>query len=80
MPITAILIPATDCVLAASACNWTVYHTFNVMIFKCTHYTTCITLNVSQTRCTVASQLGFEPGSLVWRASSVPIKPSGPAN
>ncbi len=80
MPITAILIPAADCVLlAASACNWAGYHTFNILVFKCTHYTTCITLNVSQTGCTVESQLGFEPGSLVWRAGSLPIKPSEPA-
>ncbi len=50
------------------------------MIFKSTHYTTRITLNVSQTGSTVASQLGFEMGSLVWRAGSLPIKPSGPAN
>ncbi len=27
----------------------------------------------------IASQLGFEPDSLVWRAGSLPIKPSGPA-
>ncbi len=64
---------------AASACNWTGYRTFNVMVFKCTYYATCITLNVSQTGCTVAYQLGFKPGSLVWRAGSLPIKPSGPA-
>ncbi len=34
------------------------------MDLKCTHYTTCITLNILQTGCTVASQLGFEAGSL----------------
>ncbi len=49
------------------------------MVLKCTNYTTRITLNVSQTGCTVASQLGFEPGSLVWQADSLPIKPSEPA-
>ncbi len=36
--------------------------------------------NVSQTGCTIASQLGFEPCSLIWRAGSLPIKPSGMAN
>ncbi len=46
------------------------------MVLKCTHYTTCIKLNVSQTGCTVAFQLGFEQHLLVWRASSLPIKPS----
>ncbi len=76
MPITAILIPAADCVLLLhQLVNGPV--TFNVMVLKCTHYTTRITLNVSQTGCTVASQLGFEPGSLVWRAGSLPIKPRG---
>ncbi len=29
--------------------------------------------------CTVVSQQGFEPGSLVWRAGSLPIKQSGQA-
>ncbi len=47
------------------------------MVLKCTHYTTRITLNVLQTGCTVASQLGFEPGSLVWLVGSLPIKRSG---
>ncbi len=61
---------------AASACNWAGYHSFSVMVLKCTHYTTRITLNVSQTGCTVASQLGLELGSLVWLASFLPIKPS----
>ncbi len=61
---------------AASACNWASYRTFDVMVLKCTHYTTLITLNVLQTGCTVASQLRFEPSSLVWRASSLPIRPS----
>ncbi len=80
MPITAILIPAADCgAAAASAYNWPGCRTFHVMVFKCKHYTTCITLNVLQNGCTVVSQLGFEPGSLVWRAGSLPIKPSGPA-
>ncbi len=55
---------------ASSACNWASYHTFNIMVLKCTHYTSHITLNVSQTGCTIASQLGFEPGLLVWRVSS----------
>ncbi len=59
-----------------SACNWASYHTFNVIVLKCTRY---YTLNVSQTGCTVAYQLGFKTGSLLWRASSLPIKPSGPA-
>ncbi len=67
------------CASAASACNWAGYHTFNVMVFKCTHLTTLITLNVLQTGCTVVTQLRFEPGSLVWRAGSLTIKPSGPA-
>ncbi len=47
------------------------------MVLKCTHYTTSFPLNVSQTGCTIASQLGFEPGLLVWQAGSLPIKPSG---
>ncbi len=47
------------------------------MLLKCTHYITCITLNVSQTGCAVVSQLGFEPCTLVWQASSLPTKPSG---
>ncbi len=64
---------------AASACNWAGHCAFNVMVLKCTQYTTRITLNVTQSGCTVAFQLGFEPGSLVWRAGSLPIKPSGPA-
>ncbi len=33
-----------------------------------------------KTGCTVAPQLGFEPGSLVWRAGSLPIEPRGPAS
>ncbi len=49
------------------------------MVLKCTHYITRITLNLSQTGCIVASQLGFEPGLLVWRTNSLPTKPSGPA-
>ncbi len=49
------------------------------MVLKCPHYPTRITLNVSPTACTVASQLGLEPSSLVWRADFLPIKPSGPA-
>ncbi len=58
MPITATLIPAADCVLLLHhLVIGPVTFTFNVMVFKCTHYTTCITLNVSQTGCTVASQL-----------------------
>ncbi len=81
MPITAILTPAADCVLLLYQLV-IVPVTVHLMywFFKCTHYTTCITLNVSQTGCTVASQLGFEPGPLVWRSGSLPIKPSGPAN
>ncbi len=31
---------------------------------------------VSQTGCTIGSQLGFESGLLVWRAGSLPIKRS----
>ncbi len=78
MPVTAILIPAADCMLLLHQLVIGVgYRTFNVMVFKCMRYTTYITLNVSQTGCTVASQLRFEPGSLVWRAGSLPIKPSG---
>ncbi len=50
------------------------------MVLKCTYYITHITLNVSQTGCTVASQLGFEPSSLVWQAGSPPTKPSRHAN
>ncbi len=46
------------------------------MVLKCAHYITRITLNVSQIGCTVASQLRFEPSSLVWQASSLPTKPS----
>ncbi len=65
VPITAILRPAADCASAVSACNWTSYHTFNVMVLKCMRYITCVTLNVSRTGCTVVSQLEFELGSLV---------------
>ncbi len=67
MLITAVLIPAAGCLI------------YNVMVLKCTHYTTRITLNVSHTGCTVVSELGFKLGSLVWRTGSLPIKPSGPA-
>ncbi len=67
------------CAFAALACDWFSYHTFNVMVLKCTHYIPRITLYVSQTGCILASQLGFEPSSLVWRAGSLLIKPSGPA-
>ncbi len=49
------------------------------MVLKCVHYITHITLNVSQTGSTVASQLEFELGSLVWRTSFLPTKPSGSA-
>ncbi len=42
---------------AASAYNWDGYWTFNVMVLKCTHYITLIILNLSQTACTIASQL-----------------------
>ncbi len=39
--ITVILMAAVDCVLsAASVCNRAGYHTFNVMVLKCTHYIT----------------------------------------
>ncbi len=80
MPITSILIPAADCgASASSACNWAGYRTFNEMVLKSTHYTTSIPLNVSQTGCTIASQLGFELGLQVWRAGSLPIKPNGSA-
>ncbi len=66
MPIPAILIPVAHCgASTASACNWASYRTFNVMVLECTHYIIRITLNVSQTGCTVASQVGFKPGSLV---------------
>ncbi len=61
---------------AASACNWTGYWTFYEMVLKCTHYITRITLNISQTGCNVASQLGFELGSLVWQVGFVPTRPS----
>ncbi len=46
------------------------------MFLKCTHYTTRITLNVSQNVCTVVFQLGFEASLRVWWASSLPIKSS----
>ncbi len=65
----------TACFCCISAGNWDGYRTFNVMVLKCVHYTIRITLNVLQTGCTVASKLGFEPCSLVWRTSSLPIKP-----
>ncbi len=65
---------------AASACNWAGYRTFSVMALKCTHHITRNTLNVLQTGCTVASQLGFEPGLQVWRTGSLLIKPSVPAS
>ncbi len=61
---------------AASACNGACYHAFNVI--ECTHYITRITLNVSQTGCTIAFQLGFKPSLLVWLTGSLPIKPSQP--
>ncbi len=66
MPITAILTPAGDYASTASVRNWAGYRTFIVMVLKCTHYITRITLNDAQTGCTIASLLGFEPGSLVW--------------
>ncbi len=47
------------CPSAASACNWASHCTFNVMVLKCMHFIPCITLNVSQTGHSVASQLGF---------------------
>ncbi len=78
VPIAAIFIHLQSS--AASACNWAGYCTFNIIVFKCTHYITSITLNVSQAGCTLVSQLGLEPGSLVWRTGSLPIKASGPAD
>ncbi len=67
MPVTAVvLIPAADCVLLLHQLAIgpvTIY--FNVMVLKCTHYITRITLKVSQTECTVGSQLGFKLGMLV---------------
>ncbi len=63
----------------ASACNRAAYRTFNVIVLKCTHYISHITLNVLQTGCTIVSELEFKLGSLVWQAGSLPIKPSGPA-
>ncbi len=66
MPITTILMPAANCVLLLHQLiigPVTVH--FNVMVLKCTHYTTYITLNVSQTGCIVVLQLRFEPGLLV---------------
>ncbi len=47
------------------------------MVLKCMLYITHITLNVSQTGCTVVTQLGFELGLLVWQAGSLPTKLSG---
>ncbi len=47
MIITATLIPAADCVLLLQACNCAGYRTFDVMVLKCTHYITRITLNIS---------------------------------
>ncbi len=77
MPITAILIPAADFgfLLHQPILGPVIVH---VMVLKWTHITR-ITLNVSQTGCTIVSQLGFEPGLLVRWAVSQPIKPSGPA-
>ncbi len=60
-------------------CSWASYHTFNVIVHKCTRYITHITLNVSQSGSAVVSQLGFERGSLIWWAGSLPTKPSRPA-
>ncbi len=72
MPITAILIPAADCVLLLhQLVIGKSYRTFNVMVLKCTYYTTRITLNVSQTVSTVAPQLGFQPDSPVSRVGSL---------
>ncbi len=78
MPITAISIPAANCVLLLhKLVTGPVTVHFNVMVLKCKHYTTRITLNILQTGCTVASQLGYELGLLVWRADFLPIKPIG---
>ncbi len=76
--ITAILILAADSVLLLHqlVIGPVTIHLI-VMVLKCMHYITHITLNVSQTGCIIASQLGFEPGSLVWQAGSLPTKPSG---
>ncbi len=74
MPITAILI----LLLHQLVIELVTIH-FNVMVLKCPHFTICITLNVSHTGHTVVCQQVFEPGSLVWQAGFLPIKPSGPA-
>ncbi len=74
VPITTILIPVADCVL--------LLHQLVMGASYCTfmYRTTCITLNVSQTECAVWFQLEFKPGSLVRRTSSLPTKPSVPAD
>ncbi len=79
MPITAILIPAADCALPLHQLVIGPVTVHYVMVLKCMHYITRITLNVSQTWYTVASQLGFKLGLLIWQASSLPTKPSRPA-
>ncbi len=73
MTIIANLIAAADCLLLLHQL------VIGVMVPKCTHYIKRITLNVSQTGCTVVSQLGFELGSLIRRAGSLPTKQSRPA-
>ncbi len=61
MPITAILIPAIDCKLLL---HQLVIGPVTVHLMSW-FLNARITLNLSQTGCTLASQLGFEPGSLV---------------
>ncbi len=81
MPIAAILILATDCMLLLhQLVIGSVTKYLIVMVLKCMDYITCIILNVLQTGCTVASQLGFELGSLVWRDGSLLSKPNEPAS
>ncbi len=70
---TSILIPAADCVqLLHQLVIGPVTAQFNVMVLK-----SRITLIFSQTGCTVASQLGFELVSLLWRAGSHPLSQAG---
>ncbi len=46
-----------------SACNWVSHSALNIMVLRCMHYITPITLNVSQAEPAVATRLVFEPDS-----------------
>ncbi len=73
MPNTAVLIPAADCVL--------LLHQFVIgpvtVHLMYWFLNARIILNVPKIECTIAFQLGFEPGLLVRQTGSQPTKPSG---